>query len=674
MSTHKYIDRICVAALVLSLLLTSVFLGGEALDIQAAGRMMGYEDRLFDTSVVHTIDIVMDDWDGFLQTAQSEEYTVCSVVIDGEAYKNVGIRGKGNTSLSTVASMNSERYSFKIEFDQYDSGKTYHGLDKLSLNNLIQDTTYMKDYLTYRMMAEFGAAAPLCSFVWITVNGEDWGLYLAVEAVEESFLKRNYGSDYGELYKPDSMNMGGGRGNGKDFRPEDFDFEAMEQPEMARPSQNKSPGGAFSPDISEDAVRAALEEQGIDPAVLDGIDFENPTMDTARQAPEQLEGADLQAMMETVMGSDSFKMPDMGDFGGFGGMGGGGAKLQYVDDDPASYTTIFDSAKTDVSKADQTRLIASLKTLSTGNAAEVLDLDTVMRYFVVHNYVVNADSYTGSMIHNYYLYEEDGKLAMLPWDYNLAFGTFQSFHAGTAVNDDIDRPLSVSGTGDRPMVDWIFQSESYTEQYHQYFAEFLDTVDPAAIIEEAAALISPYVEQDPTAFYTVQKFQTGVETLREFCKLRSESIRNQLSGTADTVDASHLDLSNMGTMNMGGGGFPGGGSDRGEEAGQPQDNGRPQMPNGGAMPQMPDNIGGGMAQFPGGFPAGSPVTQTDSANPETTPPTTFSGEMPQEFPEGNFPNAGGSAPQADSSALLPLAVSIAVLLLGLAVALGYKRK
>lgn len=47
--------------------------------------------------------------------------------------------------------------------------------------------------------------------------GEDWGLYLAVEGVEESFLLRNYGTDYGELYKPDSMEMGGGRGNGGGF-------------------------------------------------------------------------------------------------------------------------------------------------------------------------------------------------------------------------------------------------------------------------------------------------------------------------------------------------------------------------------------------------------------------------------------------------------------------------
>ena len=79
----------------------------------------------------------------------------------------------------------------------------------------------MKDYLAYTLMADFGVASPLCSYVYITVNGEEWGLYLAVEAVEESFLQRNYGSAYGELYKPDSQNLqAGGQGGMPAGRPE----------------------------------------------------------------------------------------------------------------------------------------------------------------------------------------------------------------------------------------------------------------------------------------------------------------------------------------------------------------------------------------------------------------------------------------------------------------------
>lgn len=219
MSTSSNLDRICVAALALAVLIAALAFCAPALGYEAAsgGVVLGYEERLFDTSVVHTIDIVMDDWEGFIAGCEDEEYVLCDLVIDGEEQPGAGIRAKGNTSLSSVAAYGNDRYSFKIEFDHYDSSLSYYGLDKLNLNNIIQDNTYMKDFLSYQLMAAAGAAAPLCSYVWITVNGEDWGLYLAVEGVEESFLLRNYGTDYGELYKPDSMEMGGGRGNGGGF-------------------------------------------------------------------------------------------------------------------------------------------------------------------------------------------------------------------------------------------------------------------------------------------------------------------------------------------------------------------------------------------------------------------------------------------------------------------------
>lgn len=520
MSTHKNIDKLCAAALALCLVLTAAFMNGEALGIRPAASVMGYETRLFDTGQVHTIDIVMDDWEVFLETCENEEYAQCAVVIDGEAYQNTAIRAKGNTSLSMVSAMDSDRYSFKLEFDHYDSGRTYYGLDKLSLNNMIQDTTYMKDYLTYQMMGAFGVDAPLCSYVRITVNGQDWGLYLAVEGVEDSFLRRNYGGDPGELYKPDSMGFGGGRGNGRDFDMEKF----MNSDENAETAQRQAfPGGA--PPSPPDGEPSGGGQNG--------------------------EGA-------------------KGGFGGGpgGGMGGDDVKLRYIDDDPDSYSNIFENAKTDITKADKTRLITSLKALSEGEHLEdVLDIDEVLRYFVVHNFVCNGDSYTGSMVHNYYLYEEDGRLSMIPWDYNLAYGTFQSRDAGGAVNAPIDSP--VTGGDSRPMVDWIFDSPEYTELYHRYFQEFLETVDPAVLIDEAETQIASYVEKDPTRFYTYEEFETGVETLREFCRLRTESIRGQLSGAipsteegqaADAsalVDASAINLSDMGTMNQGGG-FGGG--------------------------------------------------------------------------------------------------------------------
>jgi len=582
MSTHRHIDKICLAGAILSLVLMLVFLNGEALGIQAADKVMGYEQRLFDTSRVHTIGIVMEDWDSFIETCENEEYAACSVVIDGEAYKNVGIRAKGNTSLSSVSSMGSDRYSFKIEFDQYDNTKTYHGLDKLSLNNLIQDNTMMKDYLTYQLMGQFGAVAPLCSYVYITVNGEDWGLYLAVEGVEESFLRRNYGSDYGDLYKPDSMDMGGGRGNGRGFDMEEFANRQSEAASIAGAERNSPPqmpsggmGGGFDP-----------------PAAFGG------------EAPEGFEHFAMP--WESTERSPGLGGGMPGD--GRGGMGSSDSKLQYIDDDPGSYSAIFDSAKTDVTEADRTRLIHSLKAISEGvGIEEVVAVEDVIRYFVVHNFVVNGDSYTGSMIHNYYLYEEAGRLSMLPWDYNLAFGGFQSSDATNTVNDPIDTPLSVTGNGDRPMIDWIFSSEEYKRLYHKYFAEFLNSTDLAALIDKTTDLIAPYVEKDPSRFCTYEAFETGAATLREFCLLRVKSVQGQLDGSipstsegqradaSSLIDASHIQLSDMGTMGMGGGGGPG---RMGNHGGRPEVHDLSERPSAdsGNMP-----TGNGELRLPGGM-------------------------------------------------------------------------
>lgn len=455
----------------------------------------------------------------------------------GLVYENVAIRGKGNTSLTQVEQYGNSRYSFKVEFDHYDNALSYYGLDKLSLNNLIQDNTMLKDYLCYQLMGSFGVDAPLCSFVYITVNGEDWGLYLAVEGVEESFLQRNYGSGYGELYKPDSQSMGGGRGNGGAFSLGDWQQE-----------------------VAGETGGAAAGSQDTFPAAPDGLEGGFPGQ----------EGFSPGAEGEMPEGG----APDMSGGRGDGGfsMGSDDTALLYTDDAYSSYQNIFDNAKTDVTDSDKDRLIASLKQLNAQeNLEEVVDVEEVIRYFVVHNFVCNFDSYTGSMIHNYYLYEEDGQLSTIPWDYNLAFGGFLGSSDATAlVNYPIDTPVSGGTVDSRPMLAWIFSSEEYTQLYHQYFSQFLaewfDSGAFAQAFQQVVDLITPYVEKDPTKFCTTEEFQAGVEALEDFCLLRAQSVQGQLEGTipstddgqsADSsslVDASSVDISAMGTMNNGGGG------------------------------------------------------------------------------------------------------------------------
>ena len=95
----------------------------------------------------------------------------CTVEIDGEEFHNIGLRAKGNNSLRLTKEYGLSRYSLKLEFDQFQDGGNYYGLDKLSLDASFQDNSYLKTYMVYDMMAFMGVPAPLCSYTWVTVNG-----------------------------------------------------------------------------------------------------------------------------------------------------------------------------------------------------------------------------------------------------------------------------------------------------------------------------------------------------------------------------------------------------------------------------------------------------------------------------------------------------------------------
>ena len=383
----------------------------------------------------------------------------------------------------------------------------------VNMNNNYADATNMKEALIYDMYQYLGADASLYNYAKLSVNGEYWGVYLALEAVEDSFLLRNYGVQDGELYKPDSMNIGGGKDFG-DFNADDIDFGDLDLGDMTPPDRNAAPA---------EQKTAAAGERPAD---------------------------------------------DFGFGGGKGGfsMSGGGADLNYTDDELDSYETIWDGEITDTTKADHKRVVTALKNISEGNALEdYMDVDNLLRYMAVHVFSVNEDSLSGSMAHNYYLYEAGGKLNLIPWDYNLALGGMgRSNDATSVVNDAIDNAFS--GT---TFFDTLMADEAYHSQYYAYLqqlvSEYINGGGFDAFYERVRSQIDTLVESDPTAFYSYDEYLTAAETLYQVVKLRGQSIQGQLDGTIPSteaaqrtsdalVDASALDLSAMGYMNSGGGG------------------------------------------------------------------------------------------------------------------------
>ena len=564
---QKYTTKIVavlMAAAVLLCLLAVAFSDQITARAGDPGVSMEYETALFDTDSIMTVNIRMDEdeWNEMLGNAMSEEYYSCDVEINGTTFCNVGIRPKGNTSLSSIASdPTTDRYSFKLEFDHYVEGQTCFGLDKLVLNNNYADATCMKEALVYDMYQYLGADASLYNYAKISVNGTYWGVYLALEGVEDSFLLRNYGVQNGELYKPEGMNMGGGGG-------------------MLQPGNRDGAGFPDKPDENAEEVLPAPEnpKDEADRQAETSEQTENVSQtekpDPERSQPEKFEKGDFEKM----------------DFQGDGfGAGSGGADLSYTDGDLDSYGTIWDGEVTETGRKDHKRVVTALKNISEGNnLEEYMDVDNLLRYMAVHIFSVNEDSLSGNMAHNYYLYESGGQLNLIPWDYNLAFGGMsRGSDAESVVNSAIDDAFS--GTD---FFDTLMEDETYHSRYYAYLQQLVsDYVDGGAFdafYERVRSQIDDLVETDPTAFYTCEEYQEAADTLYQLVKLRGESIQEQLDGTIPStkeaqqgsgalVDASALDLGVMGSMNTGGDGDRGHGgrpefSDAGEEE-NPRGNG-----------------------------------------------------------------------------------------------------
>lgn len=149
-------------------------------------------DRVVD--VCATIDEA--DWQSIMDAPLEKEYHRADIVFNGIVLENVAISTKGNSSLTSVARSESDRYSFRIKFDKYEKGQTLLGLDKISLNNNYKDPSYMREYLHYEAMREAGAAVPLTLYVNLYINGELHGLYTCVEHESDSFLERYFGEDW----------------------------------------------------------------------------------------------------------------------------------------------------------------------------------------------------------------------------------------------------------------------------------------------------------------------------------------------------------------------------------------------------------------------------------------------------------------------------------------------
>ena len=192
---------------------------------------------------------------------------------------------------------------------------------------------------------------------------------------------------------------------------------------------------------------------------------------------------------------------------------------------------------------------------------EIIDVDSLIRYFAVNTYLVNLDSYQSEKMQNYALYiNETGRATIIPWDYNYSFGVYGIGSASDVINFDIYNPVINTTLKDRPLLNVILQNDEYKVLYEKYLNDITiiaseggttsdgDTYEEnnfATILNKYNKLLNNIYGNDPTAFYTLDEYNKATTSLKKLIEQRSEAVLNQLNGNNEKV-TTDINLRDMG--------------------------------------------------------------------------------------------------------------------------------
>lgn len=459
--------------------------------IETKNSEFSYENIVFNSNKVTTVDIEIaeEDWADMLENASAEELKQADITVNGKKVENVAIRTKGNLSLRSVVNSDSDRYSLKIDFDYYDDTQSLYGLKKLNLNNNYSDSTLMREYISYELMEQMGLSTPAHSYMYVTVNGEERGLFLGVEAVDETFLANNYGSNDGFLFKPD--------GTGSDLKYISDDIEDytgiglktnegnINQSKLVEMLDAINNGGDIEKYIDVDEM---LRYFAVNTALVN-LDSYQGNMKHNYYLYEQ---------------NGVFSIIPWDYNMSFGGFGAGGGRI------------------------------------AGGNGENQADVTTNMEKPVAQNN--GQPDQTG----------DGGMQQQRGGGVDMGMGMSGNLINDSAINFSVTTPVSGTTLEERPLLKALLSNDEYRDKYEGYLEElattYLTEEYVQSITKKLAVLLTTYVEADPTKFSTTEQFLEAVEgenSLPEFAKQRSESILRQLSGEL-VVESSTSSQGNMG--------------------------------------------------------------------------------------------------------------------------------
>jgi len=129
---------------------------------------------------------------------EPRKYVRCTIEIGKEKFEDVGIHLKGAAGSYREWD---DRPALTVHFDKFKKGQTWQGLDKIHLNNSVQDGSVLHEILASEMYRAIGVPTARAAQAVVELNGRKVGLYGLKEGYNHTWLERNFpGADKGNLY------------------------------------------------------------------------------------------------------------------------------------------------------------------------------------------------------------------------------------------------------------------------------------------------------------------------------------------------------------------------------------------------------------------------------------------------------------------------------------------
>jgi len=159
------------------------------------------DEEIFRDDVVGRVDILInpDTLQWIYENVESNlEWHAIFIFDNGtihDTIENIGFRLRGNTSRESA------KKSFKVSFNTFESGRKYHGVEKMNLNGEHNDPSVARSKICWDLCRSFEIPASRSNYMRVYINGDFYGVYINVEHVDEEFVDKRFNNQDGNLYK-----------------------------------------------------------------------------------------------------------------------------------------------------------------------------------------------------------------------------------------------------------------------------------------------------------------------------------------------------------------------------------------------------------------------------------------------------------------------------------------